>query len=92
MRELSQVRASHVNSGTATSREELGSTPQRGREMRHPRLHASVEKSDATAVAGLALGASLMSALRAAQAIDEALSLLKVHRPFSESDHVLRRR
>ncbi len=89
MKKSSPVRASHVNTGTTISPEELDSNPQRGRELRHPKLHASVESSDATAVGGLALAARLLSTLKAPQRIDEALSLLKIHRPFFESDHVL---
>lgn len=89
MKKSSQIRASHVNSGTAIPREELAATAQRGREFRHPKLLATVECSDATAVGGLALAARLMTTLRAPQRLDEALSLLRNHRPFHESDHVL---
>lgn len=89
MKESSLVRASHVNTGTAIPREELRSNPQRGREFRHPKLHTSIESSDLTACGGLALGARLMATLKAPQLIDGALSLLRTHRPFHESDHVL---
>lgn len=89
MKKSLPIRASHVNAGTSIPREELRSNGQRGREFRHPRLQASAESSDATAVGGLALAARLMAKLEAPQRIDAALSLLKIHRPFYESDHVL---
>lgn len=89
MKKSSPVRASHVNDGTSIPRSELKSNKQRGRELRHPKLRASVESSDATAVGGLALAARLAASLKAPQRIDAGLSLLKNHRPFFESDHVL---
>jgi hypothetical protein len=89
VRKSSPVRASHVNAGTSIPRKELRSNKQRGRELRHPKLHAAVETSDATAVGGLALAARLSATLKAPRRIDAELSLLKTHRPFSESDHVL---
>ena len=89
MNKSSRLRASHVNVGTSIPQKNLGSNPQRGREFRHPKLHASTESSSTTALGGLALAARLMATLRAPQAIDDSLELLKCHRPFSESDHVL---
>lgn len=89
MKESSPVRASHVNAGTSIPREDLASSGLHGREFRHPKLHAVVEASDATAVGGLALSARVASALRIPQRVDAGLSLLKFHRPFAESDHVL---
>ena len=89
MKKSSPVRASHVNDGTSIPREELRSNPQRGRELRHPKLHVVVESSDATSVGGLSLAARMVAALGAPQRIDAELSLLKRHRPFTESDHVL---
>ena len=89
MKKSSPVRASHVNTGTSIPRNELKSNGLRGREFRHPKLIATVESSDATAVGGLALAARLAVTLKASQRIDAELSLLKIHRPFSESDHVL---
>jgi hypothetical protein len=52
-------------------------------------LHAEVEASESTALGGLALAARVLALLKAPQAIDSALSLLRSHRPFHESDHVL---
>ena len=40
-------------------------------------------------VGGLALAVRLVSRLGIAKLIDRSLSLLKAHRPFHESDHVL---
>jgi len=48
-----------------------------------------VESTTSTAYGGLALAAQLISKLKAGQAIDGRLSLLRSHRPFHESDHVL---
>ena len=89
MKKSSQVRATHVNDGTSIPREDLKANAQRGRELRHPKLQVAVEASDTTACGGLALGARLMALLKAPQLIDRALSLLRSHRPFHESDHVL---
>ena len=89
MRKSSLFRASHVNTGTSIPRSELETSATRGREFRLPKLHATVESSDATAVGGLSIAARLLATLKAPQKIDAALSLLKVHRPFFESDHVL---
>lgn len=89
MKRSSSVRATHVNSGTAIPRSELSCRAQRGHEFRHPQLHAEVESSEATAYGGLSLAIRLASVLRVSQAIDGALSLLRSHRPFHESDHVL---
>jgi hypothetical protein len=49
----------------------------------------AVESTGSTAYGGLALATSLLSRLKAPQAIDAHLSLLRSHRPFHESDHVL---
>lgn len=57
--------------------------------MRHPKLHAEVESSESTSLGGLALAARLVSRLGIPRLIDDGLSLLKSHRPYRESDHVL---
>lgn len=89
MKESSRIRSSHVNSGTSFNREELGATPQRGREFRHPKLQISLEPSETTSRAGLALAVGILRSLRIPSIIDNSLQLLKGHRPFRESDHVL---
>lgn len=89
MRESSRIRASHVNTGTSVDRDELSSGGCRGGEFRHPKLVLSPEEADSTPYGGLSLAARLVSRLRLPQSINAALSLLRAHRPFSESDHVL---
>ena len=89
MNASSTIRASHVNEGTSILRSELASRPTRGPVFRHPKLHAEVESTDTTAMGGLALGARLVAKLGIAKLIDGGLSLLRAHRPFHESDHVL---
>jgi hypothetical protein len=85
----STVRATHVNSGTSIPRSELGSSVERGREFRHPKLHVGVESSATTALGGLALAAGLAARLQMPQSIDRHVCLLRSRRPFHESDHVL---
>jgi len=57
--------------------------------FRHPKLTAATERSDATAFGGLALAARLVATLGIDREIDGELSLLRSHRPYRESDHVL---
>lgn len=83
------LKASHVGTGTEFNRFEDSSRSVEGREFRHPSLQAAVEASETTAIGGLALAARLMASLKAPQVIDASLSLLRSHRPFHESDHVL---
>ncbi len=85
----SSIRASHVNHGTAFVGPAGPVTRKRGPVLRHPKLHLSSEASDTTAYGGLALAASLIRSLGIAEDLDRELSLLRSHRPFHESDHVL---
>ena len=89
MNGLSRVRASHVNSGTALQQPQgqaaSGSRPS----FRHPKLTVATERSDSTAFGGLALAARLVNRLGIDRAINEHLRLLRTHRPYRESDHVL---
>lgn len=89
MKKSSRIRASHVNTGTGFEREDLKSSGRRGRELRHPKLSVGIEDSDSTPYGGLSLAARLVARLGLPQAIDASLSLLRAHRPFTESDHVL---
>ncbi len=57
--------------------------------MRLPRLMVETESSGSTAVGGLALAARLVSSLGLAKLIDSKLDLLRSHRPYHESDHIL---
>lgn len=83
------IRASHVNQGTSVSRSQLPSPRTSGRVFRHPKLHVSEERGEATAYGGLSLAAALVRRLGIDRALDQALDLLHSHRPFTESDHVL---
>jgi hypothetical protein len=83
------VRASHVNQGTSILRSQLRSPKTTGRVFRHPKLHVSEERGEATAYGGLSLAVALVRQLGVARALDQALDLLQSHRPFTESDHVL---
>lgn len=89
MNASSRLRASHVNSGTGLQPEpdttSCGARPA----LRHPKLTASLERSESTAFGGLALAARLVARLGMDRVIDQSLSLLRSHRPYSESDHVL---
>jgi hypothetical protein len=49
----------------------------------------SEERGEATAYGGLSLAAALVRGLGVPRALDEELDLLRSHRPFTESDHVL---
>ena len=83
------VRASHVNQGTSIVRSALGSPSTRGRVFRHPKLQVSPERGESTAYGGLSLAAALIRSLGIPEMLDERLQLLRSHRPFTESDHVL---
>lgn len=89
MKGSSRERASHVNTGTGMERADAACAPTRGPVFRHPKLTATTERSDATAFGGLALAARLVATLGVDRAIDRNLSLLRSHRPYRESDHVL---
>lgn len=83
-------RATHVNAGTSIPAEKL--TPEYSNQpmMRHPKLQVSASgPSTMTAYGGLALATRLTKKLGVAKALDARLDLLKVHRPYHESDHVL---
>ncbi len=57
--------------------------------FRHPKLHLSADRGESTAYGGLLLAAALVRNLGIPRVLDEALDLLRSHRPFTESDHVL---
>lgn len=89
MKKSSPVTASHVNEGTALAEEDRPRAVTTKRSYRGPKLTVSVESSDTTEIGGLALAVRLFSKLKVAQRIDKALSLLRLHRGYFESDHVL---
>ena len=83
-------RASHVNSGTSISREELPWPEVRGRVLRMPAVQAEVDaRSDVTPYGGLVLFNDVVRRFRIAKLIDEHVGVFKVHAPYHESDHVL---
>jgi len=88
VKKSSRIKASHVNTGTAVSGRKQGNF-RKGGALRHPRLLAEVESSETTAYGGLALAATAVKTLELPRRIDKSLSLLKQHRPYTESDHVL---
>ncbi len=83
------LRASHVNQTTSIPRSQLRSPTTSGPVFRHPKLHVSEERGEATAYGGLSLATGVVRSLGIPRALDEALDLLHSHRPFTESDHVL---
>lgn len=90
MNQLSlDLRSSHVNSGTSIPRAELAWPRCSGRVLRHPKLHASAERGEVTSYGGLAVAAGLVRKLELPRLLDERLKMLKLHLPYTESDHVL---
>lgn len=89
MKKSSPIRASHVNDGTALTEKERPRGVTTKRTFRGPKLTASVDARDVTEIGGLALAVRFVAKLRVAQRIDKALPLLRVHRGYFESDHVL---
>jgi hypothetical protein len=84
------VVASHVNTGTADHDAHNKWPSTKGAVMRLPKLHAEASAPDhVTPYGGLALLAALLKRIGAATEIDKRVSLLKIHKPYSESDHVL---
>lgn len=84
------LRASHTNVGTAIPRSELRSPEDGGRVIRSPKLHVEVDpKSIVTPFGGLTLVADFLRRFKVAETIDRNVTVLKVHKPFHESDHVI---
>jgi hypothetical protein len=76
------ARRLEVAKGGMTARE-------RGTEFRSRTRLGVSERIDAVPYGGLAVLHELVERLGLPQQIDQALSLLKIHRPYSESNHVL---
>lgn len=84
------LHASHVNIGTSSVTTELGVPERAGRVMRMPTLHVEVdERSEVTPYGGLALVSALLRRFDVADTIDRHVQVLKAHKPYHESDHVL---
>jgi hypothetical protein len=84
------TRAGHVNAGTSIPRDELPWPATRGRVMRLPKNHLEVvHGGPITPYGGVVLVAELLRRFRVTQTIDEHVSVLKWHLPYTESDHVI---
>jgi len=84
-----QIRASHVNSGTALSRRREIQTGRGGRVLRHGKLHPELCEEATSSRGGLALAVGVARQIGLPSLLDTHLQLLKVHRPYTEADHVL---
>lgn len=83
-------KASHVNTGTSISRDELAKPTMNGRVTRLPKLHVETDTNPKmTPYGGLVLVAAFLKRFHVAEAIDEKVSVLKQHKPYHESDHAL---
>ena len=83
-------RASHVNSGTAISRDDLPWPEVAGRVSRLPRTHVEVdERSEVTPYGGLAIATAFLRRFKVAECIDRHVQVFLLHLPYHESDHVL---
>ena len=83
------LRSSHVNSGTSVPHQELAWPSGHGRVLRHPKLHLVEDRSEVSPYGGLTLAAGLARQLGLPRLLDDRLSLLKRHLPYTEADHVL---
>ena len=83
-------RASHVNSGTSVPHDELPWPEHVGPVLRHRRLHLEQDRRpDVTTLGGLVLPLGLIRGRKMARVFDERVHVLKAHRPYHESDHIL---
>lgn len=89
MKVASNIRASHVNTGTAIDRSKLDYGTKTRAAFRLPKLTSSRERSDSTAAGGVALVAALAKRLRLPSLINSELDLLARRRPYHESDHLM---
>ena len=82
--------ASHVNSGTALPAAALRRAARGGRQLRTPKLHVELDdRLPATCFGGIGLLLALWRRLDVASIIDDRVSVLRRHKPYYESDHVL---
>jgi len=85
-----QPKASHVNTGTSVTHAQLAQPAARGPVMRLPKTLVETEAvSKVTAFGGLILVVALLRRLAAAKVLNEHVSVLKQHQPYTESDHIL---
>ena len=79
-----------MNTGTAIPPAELPWPTTGGRVLRLPRTHVEVDqRSEVTPYGGLALATEFVRRFKVAQRIDHHVRVLRVNRPYHESDHVL---
>ena len=84
------IRASHVNTGTSFSPDELPWPHRPGRVMRFPTLHLEIDqRSEVTPYGGLSLVVAFIRRFKVAQLLDRHVHVLKQHKPYHESDHIL---
>lgn len=84
------IRASHVNTGTASVDTELPWPERSGPVLRTPKLHTEVDaRSEVTAYGGLLLASEFARRFNIARIINTHVHVLKQHKPYHESDHVL---
>jgi Transposase DDE domain group 1 len=83
------LRASHGNVGTAIPRADLVYEDSRRPVIQPGRLQLEVEPLSVTAHGGVSLVADLLRRFPVAKTIDGGVKVLKEHKPFFESDHVL---
>lgn len=85
-----QIRASHVNAGTALPRTGLSGRTSGKPVASVPVLHVDVDtRAPVTAMGGVALMLDLWRNLGMSSVIDQSVKVLKRHVPYHESDHVL---
>jgi hypothetical protein len=85
-----KLRASHIATGTSLPARAAGEARDRGRVLRTPKVHTEVnERMHATCFGGTALVLALWRQLDAARVIDGMVHVLRRHRPYHESDHIL---
>ena len=85
-----KLAASHVSSGTAATRSEAGTNVDQGRRLQVPKLHTEIDdRIPATVHGGISLCLVLWRKLKISELIDERVQVLRRHRPYHESDHVL---
>lgn len=83
-------RASHVNFGTAVARDALRWPEHDGPVLGMPKLHLETEeRATVTRYGGLALVEQFCRRFDVAPTIDERVEVLRQHKPYHESDHVL---
>lgn len=83
-------RASHVNTGTSIPRSELAHSTKAGPIIRLPKTHIEVNQDPKTTkYGGLVLITAFLRHFFVSEQLNEKISVLKQHQPYTEADHVL---